>query len=334
MDMQMASTEEQVVHAWQRTGRGARVRSSLLTALPAVIALIASPPAQAAADGRYTAQLHVGGAALDVFIEPGDSVLGQADVLQWIRSAALAVSHYYGRFPVPHVRIRILRRPGENVRSGTTYGSDRGPLIRVVLGAAATRAELAHDWVMTHEMVHLALPEVGEDHSWLEEGIATYVEPIARAQAGLSSAESVWGEAVRGMPQGLPGPDDHGLDLTHTWVRTYWGGALFCLLADVQIRERTHNRYGLQDALRGVIAAGGSIEKDWPIGRVLEVADAAVGVPVLTELHDRMGDRPVAVDLAGLWTRLGVEVRDGAVRFDDHSPLAGVRAAITAGLPG
>jgi len=131
------------------------------------------------------------------------------------------------------------------------------------------------------------------------------------------------------LPQGLPGPEDHGLDVTHTWGRTYWGGALFCLLADIQIRERTHNRYGLQDALRGVLAAGGNIEQDWSVARILQIADKAVGVPVLTELHHQMGDKPVAIDLPALWMRLGVEVHDDAVRFDNEAPLAAVRAAIT-----
>jgi hypothetical protein len=33
-----------------------------------------------------------------------------------------------------------------------------------------------------HEMTHLALPDVEEQHLWLAEGIAVYVEPIARAK--------------------------------------------------------------------------------------------------------------------------------------------------------
>ena len=36
---------------------------------------------------------------------------------------------------------------------------------------------------------------------------------------------------------------------------------LFCLLADVQIHQRTHNQKGLEDALRGILAAGGNIKK-------------------------------------------------------------------------
>jgi hypothetical protein len=40
---------------------------------------------------------------------------------------------------------------------------------------------------------------------------------------------------VSGMPQGEPQRGDRGLDGTHTWGRTYWGGAMFCLLTDVEI---------------------------------------------------------------------------------------------------
>ena len=62
--------------------------------------------------------------------------------------------------------------------------------------------------------------------------------------------------------------NDRGLDRTRTWGRTYWGGALFCLMADVEIRKQTGNRVGLQDALRTILSAGGSIDKK-------EVADRA-----------------------------------------------------------
>ena len=74
------------------------------------------------------------------------------------------------------------------------------------------------------------------NHHWIEEGISVYVEPIARVQAGQLSAERMWHDVVRDMPQGEPEADDKGLDHTPTWGRTYWGGALFCLVADVRVR--------------------------------------------------------------------------------------------------
>jgi hypothetical protein len=37
---------------------------------------------------------------------------------------------------------------------------------------------------MTHEWVHMGFPNLSQDHHWLEEGIATCIEPVARVQAG------------------------------------------------------------------------------------------------------------------------------------------------------
>jgi hypothetical protein len=103
---------------------------------------------------------------------------------------------------------------------------------------------------------------------------------------------------------------------------------MFCLLADVDIRERTHLRFGLQDALRAVARESGGLQADWPIAQVLRTGDAAVGTTSLEELYARMKDAPVTPDLAGLWQRLGV-VRDGdSVRLSDEAPLAPVRRAI------
>ena len=52
-------------------------------------------------------------------------------------------------------------------------------------------------------MVHLAFPRVGERHAWIEEGLATYVEPIARAQLAALTSEDVCGRFVEGMPNGV-----------------------------------------------------------------------------------------------------------------------------------
>ena len=130
------------------------------------------------------------------------------------------------------------------------------------------------------------------------------------------------------MPRGLPLPGDRGLDHTHTWGRTYWGGAMFCLLADVHIRQSTHLRFGLQDALRAVLRASGGLSADWPIERVLRTGDAAVGTRTLEELYAQMKDTPVAPDLMALWRQLGVLPDGGSVRLDDDAPLAGARRAI------
>jgi hypothetical protein len=272
--------------------------------------------------------LEIAGSTIHVAFAPGDIALPREKVLDWIRTSAKAVSAYYGRFPVSSLRLLLVPVEGARIRGGTTWGY-RGAAIRIPLGRDSTEDVLRRDWVMVHEMVHTALPDLDQRYGWLSEGLAVYVEPIARVQAGDLSARAVWQDIMRDMPKGLPESGDQGLDNTDTWGRKYWGGAMFCLLADIEIRKRTDNRLGLQDAMRGVLAAGGNHEKDWSLDRVLSTADKAVGVDVLTRLHNEMGPKPVTPDLAALWRDLGLKSQGESLEFDDTAPLAAIRKAIT-----
>src|ERR1700747_2135540 len=280
------------------------------------------------AKDEMASSLLIGDARVDIGIEGSPLRLPAQDLFRWVKSAAESVTAYYGRFPVPQVLIRISPFEGTGIRDGMTFG-DRGGRITIRVGNETSPSEFASDWMLTPEMVHLAFPSVDEKHHWIEEGIATYVEPIARIQAGNLKAEQMWFDLFRDMPQGLPQAGDRGLDHTHTWGRTYWGGALFCLLADVEIRRQTNNAKGLENALRGILDAGGDIRKEWNLEDALRNGDRAVGVNVLEPLYTRMKDKPVSVDLDALWTQLGVQSDGGNVRFDDSATLAAIRRAIT-----
>jgi hypothetical protein len=204
------------------------------------------------------------------------------------------------------------------------------PFIRLQLGRDVTADELHEDWVLVHEMIHLALPEVGDDHLWLTEGLSTYVEGIARVHVGDLQPERVWTEQMHSMPNGLPASGDEGLDHTHSWGSTYWGGALFCLLADVEIRKKTANRFGLRDAMRAVLRASGGIAFEMPIERVMKIADEATGTTVLQDLYAQMKDKPVSPDLPALWKELGISESGNSVEFRDDAPLAAMRKSIMA----
>ena len=105
---------------------------------------------------------------------------------------------------------------------------------------------------------------------------------------------------------------------------------MFCLLADVEIRKQTGNRAGLQQAQRGILAAGGNMEQDWPVARIFKLGDEATGTTVLTDLYAKTGDTPYAPDLDALWRDLGVSMQGGRVSFDDSAPFAPIRRALTA----
>lgn len=296
-----------------------------------VASLLAGPGCSSVAAGAPRpdpARLTVAGGEITVVFGDGRIDLSRRELMTWISTAASAVTAYFGRFPVAHYRIVVEPVPGRSgVLGGTTWAAG-GARTRMRVGEHATAEQLTYDWVMTHEMVHTAFPDQAPDHHWIEEGIATYVEPIARSWVGNYPTARVWVDLVNGLPNGLPRDGDRGLDHTHTWGRTYWGGALFCLLADLEIRERTGGRRGLVDALRGILAAGGNDQVDWSIERAFLEGDRAVGVPVLEELYRSMKDAPVAPDLDALWRGLGIAVQHGALDFDDHAPRAALRRAI------
>ncbi|MBV8631206.1 MAG: hypothetical protein JOZ83_09805 [Silvibacterium sp.] len=276
--------------------------------------------------------LTIGGASIQVDFGPGDIDLAPEQVITWVRNAAQSVSVYYGKFPVARDRILVeFDAGGRGVRHGTTWGGVGGfpAFTRIHVGEHTTQQDLDSDWMMTHELIHTGFPSMEDDHHWIEEGLAVYVEPISRAQNGLLRPEKIWSDMVRDMPQGDPRPGDRGLDRTHTWGRTYWGGAQFCLKADVAIRKETHNQRGLEDALRGIVAAGGTIDHDWAIEKAFAAGDQATGTHVLSDLYNQVKDKPVPGDLDELWKDLGVERTADGVSFRDGAPDAEIRRAIT-----
>jgi len=256
-----------------------------------------------------------------------DLPLPPAQIVEWVRRAAVAVAAYLGRFPVEDLRVTVLGGGEEAVGEGVTYGSSK---IEVRLGRLTTMADLDGDWVLTHEMFHLAFPTLDHRYLWMMEGLSDYLEPVARAQAGQWSAKEAWREFIDNFPDGLPKFWEHGLDDSHRRERIYWGGNIYWLLVDLSIRSQTDNRRSLDDAIRAILAAGGNGGAEWPIERVFAVGDAATGTTALKDWYEQLGQKPGHVDLNDLWRKLGLREVGDQIQFDDAAPWAKYRAAITA----
>jgi hypothetical protein len=318
-----------------------RPRLLILALLAAALApLLAAAPADSARrggvwpltlappGGQSVHRLQFADTRLLLAYPPGELELTHAEIVDWVLRSARAAATFFGRFPVAEVRITLEAAPGDDIVEGMAW-TGSGPQIRVIVGRQTTARTLKRDTTLVHEMAHLGFPDLSETHLWLHEGIATYVEAIASAQAREMTPEQLWAHFVEEMPQGLPDRGDQGLDDTPSYDRRYWGGAMFCLVADVEIRRRTGNRYGLKDALRAVLEAGGTLAATWEVERALGIGDAAVGVPVLQELFASWKDTSVAPDLDGLWRQLGVRASGDKVELVNTAPLAAIRQAIT-----
>jgi hypothetical protein len=285
--------------------------------------------AHSACPAGVNMELPVSGSQICVFIEDAGLAKLQPLLRVWIDRSAHIVAGYYARFPAPLIVIRLQGMDGSGVGGGRTT-NDSGLMIQMRVGRETTTDTLAADWVLVHEMVHLALPEVGRRHLWLAEGLATYVEGVARAQFGNRAIADVWAEDRHSMPMGLPRAGEGGIDESPSWGRTYWGGALYCLQADVAIREQTANRVGLQTALRAILRETGGYAVERDIAEVLKIGDAATGTHVMYGLYQQIRTNPRTPDLDVLWTLLGVPSDPKTQPFDDRAPLAAIRVAITA----
>jgi hypothetical protein len=273
--------------------------------------------------------LKIAGGVIDVVFADGAPGVDRDRVLAWGRRSAIAISTYFGRYPVAHHGLLVIAEASARVGHATTFGFG-GSATRIHVGVSADDGAFARDWVLVHEMTHTALPDLPRRALWLQEGNATYVEPIAQAQAGHLPIEDVWRQSLRGMPTGEPDPGDGGMDGTTAHGRLYWGGATFWLLAEVAIHDQSGGRKSLREALRAVNRKSGGDSSRWEPEQLMRVGDLATETHALSALYARFADSRVETDLPALFHRLGVMLRpDGGVAFDDGAPLAALRRSIT-----
>lgn len=277
--------------------------------------------------------LPFGDSKFTLFYDPAKFKLPERAIDEWVLRSARATAAFYGRFPAKDVAIALQPGRGSDIMEGeATY--DPKPRIRLVLGREMRPERLKHDSTLVHEMAHLGFPDMDDAHLWLHEGLATYVEYVARAQAREIAPAQMWGRLTRIMQQGLPAESEsRGLDRTRDEDRRYYGGALFWLTADIEIRKRTNNARGVQDAIRAIFNAGGSLAIDSTPEEVMKQGDEALGVTVLSELFPTWRKTAVSPDLESLWRALGITPDGPATRLANTAPLAEIRRAITAQPP-
>jgi hypothetical protein len=278
--------------------------------------------------GRFRSlRLSVDGSVIDVAIAPGRLPFEDDRLRRWLLRSARLVARYFGWFPAKRVLVIVAPSRGRRL-FGTQMGGG-GASIYFDIGSDVSEEQLRGDWMAPHEMLHLGQPGLARKHLWFQEGFATYAEPLARLEAGEISADEFWTGFVRGMPHGEQQAGDRGLDRTPTWGRTYWGGALFWLLADVEIRRLSQGLRSARDAARAVLDSVGNCTISAPIEDVLKAADHGVGHPVFLRLYERYARANANMGLERLWDKLGVHSGGAGLRYDDHAPLAWVRRAIS-----
>jgi hypothetical protein len=300
---------------------GREVRHATYAVFGAFDTDVVSLPAAPRAD-----RPHASGAKLEIVTLPGSLASSRRERLAWVTDTARAVGRFWRGFPVARALLAFVPVPGDEVVHGKVV-SPGGAGIALLLGESLRDDALFDDWILVHELFHLGVPSFAREGEWLDEGLATYYEPIIRARAGFRDAAWVWREFADDMGQGLPAVEDTGLDKSEG-VALYWGGAIVALLADVAARQRSDGALGLEDGLRAVLEQGGDATVKWELDRFIDAVDARLGAPTLRPLAERHRFAGERVSLPELWRDLGMQLEGDALTFDDAAPLAPVRRAI------
>lgn len=263
---------------------------------------------------------------LRVAILDGATPGARAGLLDWVKRTAEAEANWWQGFTARQSMVALVPT---DARRATGYGrtvSGGGATVMVEVGRDVDRRRLFDDWVLVHELIHTGMPYLRGRATWFMEGAATYIEPILRARAGWLREEDVWREWIAEMPQGAA-VFATGLG-SASGRQNYWGGALFMLLADLELRRGSDGAKGLEDCLAGALWAGLDGARRMALPEYASACDRAVGgntVSRLIALHTEPGQ---PIDLDALWRSLGVSQQGGRIVFDDAAPLARWRQMI------
>ena len=254
-------------------------------------------------------------------------------VREWIVQGARASSLLFGRFPVAHAL--VITVPGD--RSGTSFGMAMrggGPAVVMLLNRAANAATLRDDWTATHEFLHLGVPRLPPEDSWLFEGLATYYTELTRARAGIIGTEQAYQHLLAGFERGKRGGGSLTLreESAHmrerrSFYRVYWAGAALAFLADVAARRA--GTASLDRALRSYASSYASSEREATADTVL-AALSRFGAPQLASEAQRWLDSKEFPDVNEALRTLGVTVGSRGTAVFGRGPNAAIRDAIMA----
>ena len=283
----------------------------------------------------------VPGATLRVAIIDGDPPADARIANAWVEHAARAVATLYGEFPLASPQILLFPRGhsdvpvpwGQVVRGG-------GAAAQLYFDQYRPLAELDADWTATHELSHMLLPDLAAGDTWLSEGFASYYQNVLRARAGMLTQQQAWKELAGGFERGRRDTRE-GETLAETtrnmrseraFMRVYWSGAAFVLLADLGLRAQSGGRQSLDTALAELKRCCLPMDRYWTGDELLRKLDAITGTTLFTELAAGIVDSKDFPDVSDAFADLGLGIEYGALRFDDDPAHVALRDAImTAG---
>ncbi len=288
-------------------------------------------------DAGHRHVLNRDGRELEVHISEQFEPAMQKNLLSWIEFLSDNLAQVFGHWPRNHWQVSI--------EPASAAGDDPIPWAQVHRGkpdrveffttSSASQERLKDAWTGYHEFAHLLIPYRGWGDAWFSEGLASYYQNLLRARAGVLSARQVWQKLYEGYQRGVADSRFDGQTLESVsdnlrkngaFMRVYWSGAWYFLVADTRLRQMSGGRRTLDQALERLndCCADQSLSVPQMVGKLDKLND----VHLFRPLYQQAIATTQIPSYIPPFRELGIAIVNDQLSFEQHGAAARLRRQI------
>lgn len=216
------------------------------------------------------------------------STTEQAKVEEWLNSVTSAAEATLGVYPF-HMHFYIHKRKGS--AEPVPWASTRRNVVQGIdfhIDPSYPLQSFLNDWTAPHEISHLSIPYLGNDHAWFAEGYASFMQYQIMQKLGICSAEQVraiYAEKIEGVRSSFDQDWDfvtiaRDLRSRNRYSDMYWGGASYFMQIDKRLADE-HGQF-LSDFIKDYLLCFRL--KDESLEELIESWDHLLGEAIFSEL--------------------------------------------------
>lgn len=261
----------------------------------------------------------------------------QKNLVEWVDFIAQTLAGVYGHWPRQQWQVSIA--PVSAATSDPVPWAEvhRGEPDRVEFFtlARASAGDLKQAWTGYHELAHLLIPYRGWGDAWFSEGLASYYQNVLQARAGVLSEQQMWQKLYDGYLRGRNESRFDGQDLRTVssnmrreggFMRVYWSGAWYFLVADARLRLASNGRQTLDLALDKLNAC--CAEQRLSVPQMVRKLDELNDQKLFQPLYDEVAASTRTPSYEPVLASLGIAVEGGTVELGSSSEAARLRRSI------